>query len=138
MDFSSIYEISATGMDFQRMRLEAIAMNMANANTTRSATGKLYQPLEVVAKADDTTQSLPFHSLQGVKDMSLVARSVAPRLVFDPSHPDANARGYVEMPDINPIDEMTNLLLATRAYEANVRVLNAAKNMALRALEIGE
>lgn len=137
MDFGSIYEISATGMDYQRLRLETIALNMANANTTRVAGGTLYQPLEVVARGDNFDR-IYAGQLAGVQDIAVVPKVTEPKLVFDPSHPDANAQGYVEMPDINPVDEMTSLMLATRAYEANVRVLNAAKTMALRALEIGE
>ena len=141
MEFGAIYEISGSGMEYQRLRLETIANNLANANTTRSASGGIYRPLEAVA----TTSSPSFSAIMqaneelvGVENMELVERNTQPRMVFDPGHPDANADGFVAMPNINPVDEMINLTAATRAYEANVRVLNAAKTMSLKALEIGE
>lgn len=139
MDYTAIFEISGSGMDFHKLRLEAIAANMANANVTRPSNGVLYRPLEAVAATAGFNELVNDvePSAWGVKDMQLVERQVSPRMVFDPSHPDANAEGFIELPNINPIDEMTNLMMATRAYEANVRVLNAAKTMALRALEIG-
>jgi len=141
MDYLSIFEISATGMEYQRTRLETIASNMANANTTRTQNGRLYQPLEAVAStsAFDAAYSAiqGANDLRGVEKIEIVERNVAPKKVFDPGHPDADAQGFISMPNINPIDEMTNLMTTTRAYEANVRVLNAAKTMALRAIEIG-
>ena len=141
MDYLSIFEISATGMEYQRARLETIASNMANANTTRTQNGRLYQPLEAVAStsAFDAAYSAiqGANDLRGVEKIEIVERNVAPKKVFDPGHPDADAQGFISMPNINLIDEMTNLMTTTRAYEANVRVLNAAKTMALRAIEIG-
>jgi flagellar basal-body rod protein FlgC len=134
MDYTALFEISATGMDFQRMRMEAIASNLANVNTTRGVNGSLYQPLEAVA----STGAGSFEQvLNGVTNASIVPRNSAPRLAFNPSHPDADAQGYVAMPNINPVDEMVNMMTATRAYEANIRAFNATRMMAMRALEIG-
>lgn len=135
MDYMSLFEISASGMDFQRTRMEAIASNLANVNTTRGVNGQLYQPLEAIARTGNTD----FDSiLTGVGDISVVERESAPRMVFNPAHPDADAQGYVLMPNVNPVDEMTNMMTATRAYEANIRVMNASRIMAMRALEIGD
>jgi flagellar basal-body rod protein FlgC len=135
MDYTSIFEISASGMDFQRLRLETIANNLANANTTRGVDGGIYRPLEAVARSGQ----YEFDSiLKGVEDINVVEKNAPPRLVFNPSHPDADAEGFVTMPGINPVDEMLSMMLATRGYEANIRAMNAAKTMALRALEIGD
>ncbi len=134
MDYTSIFEISATGMDFQRLRMETVANNLANMNTTRGVNGEVYRPLEAVAMADAQEIGTV---MKGVEDIRLVERFGPPRSVFNPEHPDADAQGYVTLPNVNPVDEMVNLMTATRAYEANIRVLNAAKSMAMRALEIG-
>jgi len=135
MDYTSIFEISASGMDFQRLRLETIANNLANANTTRGVDGGIYRPLEAVAQSGQ----YEFDSiLKGVESINVVEKNAPPRLVFNPSHPDADAEGFVTMPGINPVDEMLSMMLATRGYEANIRAMNAAKTMALRALEIGD
>jgi flagellar basal-body rod protein FlgC len=134
MDYTAIFEISASGMDYQRLRLETVANNLANANTTRGVDGGIYRPLEAVARSGQ----YQFDAiLKGVEEISVVEKGTPPRLVFNPSHPDADAEGYVTMPGINPVDEMLSMMMATRGYEANIRALNAAKTMALRALEIG-
>ncbi|MFT4826703.1 MAG: flagellar basal-body rod protein FlgC [Halioglobus sp.] len=134
MDYTALFEISGSGMDFQRLRLETIANNLANANTTRGVDGGMYKPLEAVARSGQQQ----FDSiLKGIEDISVVEKNTPPRLVFNPAHPDADAEGYVAMPGINPVDEMLSMMLATRGYEANIRAMNAAKTMALRALEIG-
>lgn len=134
MDYAGIFEISASGMDYQAKRLEVIASNLANINTTRGINGRLYQPLVALASADGGQFD---QLLGGVAEVDIVERQTAPRLVFNPAHPDADAQGYVAMPNINPVDEMLAMMTATRAYEANIRALNAARTMAMRALEIG-
>ena len=134
MDYAGIFEISASGMDYQAKRLEVIASNLANINTTRGINGRLYQPLVALASADSGQFD---QLLGGVAEVDIVERQTAPRLVFNPAHPDADAQGYVAMPNINPVDEMLAMMTATRAYEANIRTLNAARTMAMRALEIG-
>lgn len=134
MDYASVFAISASGMDFQAQRLEVIASNLANINTTRGVNGRLYQPLVALASADPGQFD---QLLGGIGEVDIVERQTAPRLVFNPAHPDADAKGYVAMPNINPVDEMLAMMTATRAYEANVRTLNAARTMAMRALEIG-
>lgn len=144
MDYYSAFEISASGMAIEKLRLDTLALNLANANTSRSEGGSLYQPLRVVANARtasdfDTRLSslLAGNYPAGVELADIETLDVAPRQVYDPGHPDADERGFVAFPNINPVSEMVTLIDAVRGYEANVRALNAAKTMALSALEIG-
>lgn len=142
MDFMSVFNISASGMDYQMLRVETIANNMANVGVTKTADGNLYQPLRAVAHSGraDFNRLLDMpdtQALQGVERVELQAQQQASKQIYDPSHPDANADGFIEIPNINPVTEMTTLTEATRAYEANIRVMNAAKTLAQQAMEIG-
>lgn len=142
MDYFAAFDISASGMEVQKVRLDTVALNLANVNTTRSANGGPYQPLEVVIgeRTHQTFESLldGYHGqYRGAEILDVIPQSIAPRLVHNPDHPDADANGMVAFPNINPVSEMVNLMESTRAYEANVRAVNAAKTMALKALEIG-
>ena len=135
MDFSSVFDISAAGMNFERMRLEVTATNLANAQTS----GAAFRPLRAVA-----TSGLPeafdlrlASLLPRPVDVTVVPSSAAPRMVLDPGHPDADARGFVAYPDVSPVSEMVRLVEIGRAYEANVRALGMARTMALKALDIG-
>jgi flagellar basal-body rod protein FlgC len=130
--------ISASALAAQRTRMNVIAENLAHANTTRSASGKPYRRREVAIESE----AAPFAALlngqpgAGVRVASI--REVGgTRRAYLPGHPDANREGYVELPDVNPIAEMTDLMAATRAYEANVTAIQAAKSMAQKALELG-
>lgn len=135
MDLQSIFAISGAGLDYQKKRLDVIAMNIANANTTRGVDGVVYKPLEVVNQGFNALVQDDFGAAVG--NLAIVERTNATKLIFDPSHPDADSKGFVEVPNVNSIDEMTDLMMATRMYEANIQVVNAAKSMALKALEIG-
>ncbi len=144
MNYFAAFEISGSGMSLERLRLDVTAMNLANTNTTRAADGEVFKPLRVIATSKMATDFATLlsgmtdvSSLGGVEVGAIREMDSAPRMVFDPNHPDADEKGFVAYPDINPISEMVNLISATRAYEANVRALNAAKTMALKALEIG-
>jgi len=140
----SVFAISSSGLDYQRLRMEIIATNLANANTTRTDGGKGFTPLEAVASTTSDNFGKVFDAvagestLRGIESVNVIERDVPPRMKFDPAHPDADAQGFVHMPGINPVNEMTNLVEATRAYEANIKVLSAAKSMAARAMELGE
>jgi flagellar basal-body rod protein FlgC len=138
MDFSSVFEISSAGMNLERLRLEVSAANLANAQTT-AADGNAYRPLRVVARAStvDTFDSKLASALPLPVDVSVVESRTSPRRVFDPGHPDADARGFVAYPDVSPVSEMVRLVEIGRAYEANVRALSMARSMAMKALEIG-
>jgi flagellar basal-body rod protein FlgC len=132
-NFSSI-DISASGLFAQRVRLDTIANNIANADTTRTSKGGPYRKQEVVFKAHmDKLEG----GDGGVEVAGIVERDDPPVMKFDPGNPDANADGYVAMPNVNPVEEMVDMITATRAYEANVQAINAARTMASRALEIG-
>ncbi|MBS4021295.1 MAG: flagellar basal body rod protein FlgC [Dethiobacter sp.] len=127
--------ISATGMNAERLRMDLIASNLANINTTRTVEGGPYRRqnavfAEVMGKAAGKSGS-------GVKAVAVSRDSAPPQLVHDPGHPDADENGYVAMPNINVINEMVDMITATRAYEANVTAVNAFKGMFLKALEIG-
>jgi flagellar basal-body rod protein FlgC len=143
MDISSVFDISAAGMNLERMRLEVSALNLANANTTRGADGQPFIPLEVVVHSGATPFDAMFESLRGPEIPGALpvgeveAADLPPRQVYDPGHPDADASGFVSYPGVNPVSEMVQLIAVTRAYEANVRAFNAARSMATKALEIG-
>lgn len=136
-------DISASGMTAQQVRSDIISQNIANVNTTRDANGNAYKRKTVVFEEksyptfDESLSYATGHIGKGVKVTSIIEDSSEGRLVYDPSHPDANEEGYVTYPNVDTVTEMTNLIDATRAYEANVTVLNSTKSMALKALEIG-
>ena len=136
-------DVSASGMTAQQLRTDIISQNIANVNTTRDENGKVYKRKTVVfeEKSYPTfNESLPYatgHIGKGVKVTEIVEDPSEGNKVYDPSHPDADQDGYVTYPNVNTVTEMTNMIDATRAYEANVTVLNSTKGMALKALEIG-
>jgi flagellar basal-body rod protein FlgC len=134
MNYLQAFAISATGMAVEKARVDVTAVNLANAHSTRSADGVGFRALRVVsAERVSSFDSL----LRGAQIVAVRPLEAAPRLAFEPGHPDADDKGFVAYPGINPVAEMMNLLTATRAYEANVAALNAAKTMALRTLELG-
>ena len=141
--FRSI-DTAASGMTAERLRLDVISNNLANANTTRTAAGGPYRRQQVVFEPRETEAS--FSSLlnaemttgEGVRVVGIVQDQSPLKTVYDPQHPDADANGYVQMPNINVVSEMVDMMTASRAYEANVAAVNAAKTMALKALDIGK
>lgn len=144
MDYFNAFAISASGMEVQKIKLDTVALNLANVNTTRSVEGGPYKPLvTIIAEKmgvdsfDGVLQSAQ-QQLGGAEVVDLQTQNKEPRLVYEPAHPDADEKGFVAYPNINPVSEMVKMMEATRAYEANVKAANAAKTMALRALEIGE
>ena len=140
--FDSMH-ISASGLAAERLRMDVISQNLANVNSTRGADGKPYRRHEVVFKASDNVPGTTGSSktsggsqLHGVEAVAIVEDPSELRAVHDPSNPDADENGYVYYPNVNPVTEMVDMMTATRAYEANVTAMNAAKNMALKALDI--
>jgi flagellar basal-body rod protein FlgC len=125
--------ISASGMTAERMRMDVIAENLANANTTRGVDGQPYQRKEVVLEQGGSSFE---QVLDGVKVAGVVADPSPPRRVYDPGHPDADQQGYVSMPNVTPVTEMVDMITASRGYEADVQAMNQAKQMFLKALEI--
>jgi flagellar basal-body rod protein FlgC len=146
MDITGTLGISASALRAERMRLDTIASNLANVNTTRTPEGGPYRRRNVVFVAQEpesdfaaTLQELSEQATRRGVDVAEVTEDPSPfRLVFDPGHPDANPEGYVAYPNVNPVAEMVDLMAATRAYEANVQAVNATKRMADAALAIGE
>ncbi|MEW6658359.1 MAG: flagellar basal body rod protein FlgC [Thermodesulfobacteriota bacterium] len=138
MSMFKAMDLSASGLTAQRQRLDVIAENLANINTTRTAEGGPYKRKSVIMEA---TPAEDFDSFLGspekVEVVQITEDSKKPISEYDPSHPDADQNGMVLYPDINPVSEMVHLMLASRAYEANVAVLRTGKSMAQKALEIG-
>ncbi|MBO8141911.1 MAG: flagellar basal body rod protein FlgC [Firmicutes bacterium] len=132
------FSISASGMTAERVRMDTIANNLANANTTRTPEGGPYRRQVPVFAAREwpSWQRMGFAGA-GVRVVAIREDPGPFRLVYDPHHPDAGPDGYVRMPNVDVVREMVDLISATRAYEANVSAFNAAKTMAMRALDIG-
>lgn len=143
MDFLSAMKIGASGLTAQRQRMDAIASNLANIETTRTPEGGPYKRKDVMFTAlplnEFSTQlnNAVADQARLVKVTEVVEDQSPPTMVFNPNHPDANAEGYVAMPNINLMEEMVNLMNATRSFEANIQSINAAKSMALRAIDLG-
>ena len=144
MDFFDAINTSSAALSAQRLRMNLISGNLANVNTTRTHQGGPYRRKEAVFAASPVDQSFERilrdrqnKHLSTVKVARVVEDPNPPVMKYDPQHPDADAKGYVAMPNINLMEEMVNMISATRGYEANVTALKAAKDMALKALEIG-
>jgi flagellar basal-body rod protein FlgC len=144
MDLFSSMRVSASGLDAQTKRMNTISSNIANAETTRGAEGGPYKRKDPVFAAQtdresfgEILQNTMDENVQGVQVTEIQDDARPPRLVYNPNHPDANEEGYVAMPNVNPVEEMANMISAQRSYEANVTALGAAKGMAQKALEIG-
>ncbi|NLK85955.1 MAG: flagellar basal body rod protein FlgC [Clostridiaceae bacterium] len=146
MSYFGALDIGASALTAQRLRMDTISQNIANANTTRTEDGTPYRRRLVVF--EETSQGIPFsqylsassrerYLAKGVKVSRIVEDASPLRRVYDPGHPDADQEGYVEMPNVDVVTEMVNMISATRAYEANVTAINTTKSMAMKAIEIG-
>jgi flagellar basal-body rod protein FlgC len=144
-DFVTGFRISSSGMAAQRARMNTISSNIANINTTRTPEGGPYRRKDVVLESMPETRNFgeilgvnsPRAQMERVQVTDIVSDRKAPLMKYEPDHVDANEEGYVAYPNINLMEEMTNMIQATRSYEANVQSLQASKDMALSALEIG-
>ena len=125
-----IFEISASGLTAQRARLDIIGANIANVETTRTPSGGPYQRLQSVFASQGDNPG-------GVAMIGALPDLREPRRVYQPGHPHANAEGFVSYPNVNIVEEMVDLVSATRSYEANAAAFNAAKSMAQHALDLG-
>lgn len=141
------FAISASALTAERLRMDVISNNIANANTTRTPEGGPYIRQRVVfaPRFDATPAFAPLMATMtpdglpvGVRATAIQKDPAPPKMVFDPGHPDANAEGYVAYPNVNVVNEMVDMISATRAYEANITAFNATKSMALQALSIGK
>jgi flagellar basal-body rod protein FlgC len=144
MDLYDALHTSSTGLAAQRLRMNLISANLANVNTTRTPEGGPYRRKEVVFEARsraksfrDVLQSRQHRQPADVQASRIIEDQRTPIVKFAPHHPDADEKGYVALPHINVMEEMVNMISATRSYEANITAVRAAKDMALKALEIG-
>jgi len=145
MDFFDAISASSSGLSAQRLRMNLISGNLANVNTTRTREGGPYRRKEAIFTArplEDSFKKILANrqrkQLSIVQVDRVIEDSNPPVMKYDPGHPDADDKGYVAMPNINVMEEMVNMISATRGYEANVTALKAAKEMASTALEIGK
>lgn len=145
MDFLTGMRVSSSGMSAQRMRMNTISSNIANINTTRTPEGGPYRRKDVVFEAmpdekqfGDALRKAEYDKeAMRVQVSDVAVDRKAPMMKYEPDHVDANEDGYVAYPNINLTEEMTNMIMATRAYEANVAAMNATKDMAMSSLELG-
>lgn len=147
MSVFSGLNVSASGLTAQRLRMDTISENIANVNTTRDQHGNVYRRKTVVfAEKKDFSfnDALSLTSASGLRSSGVKVTEVIEdtsedlKMVYDPSHPDANEDGYVSYPNVNTVTEMTNLIDASRAYEANVTAFNATKSMLQQTLQMGK
>jgi flagellar basal-body rod protein FlgC len=136
-------DTAATGLSAERLRMDVTAENLANAQTTRGADGKAYRRKVVVLEEVSPSNfgstlhgAMKTSAAKGVKVAQIAQDGTPNRLVYDPGHPDADARGYVSMPNVQPVTEMVDLITASRGYEANVTVMQTSKQLFTKTLEI--
>jgi flagellar basal-body rod protein FlgC len=133
MSLFNIFNVAGSGMSAQAQRLNATASNLANADSVTDASGKAYRAKQVVF------ESVPLDSGSTAVKVSQVVEDPSPlKQQYDPKNPMADEKGYVSMPNVNVVDEMVNMLSASRSYQNNVETMNAAKTMLLKTLTIGQ
>ena len=142
IDFFTAMEVSASGLAAQRTRMNVASSNLANAQTTQAAGGTgPYKRRDVTMAAVPVPEAQGSQfagSVHGVAVTQITQDSSPPRLEYDPGHPQANAQGYVAYPNVNPVEEMVDMITASRAYEAGITAMSTAVNMAEKALGIGK
>ena len=145
MGFMDAMEILSSSLAASRTRMNLISSNLANAQTTRSAEGGPYRRKDPVYEAtpidrpfSDMLQDRMGDAARGVKVSAVVTDPRPPRTVYDPRHPDADANGIVKMPNVNVVEEMVDMITASRAYEAGITAMQSIKSMANKALSIGK
>lgn len=141
---ADLFSVSASGMEAQRIRMNLIASNLANVETTKTETGGAYRRKDIVFASDNEQDfgSVLKKSVEGygsgVKVAGIIEDARPLKYAYEPSHPDADKTGYVAYPNVNVAEEMVNMIAASRSYEANVSAFKATREMALKALELGE
>ncbi len=133
MSLFNIFNVSGSAMSAQAQRLNTVASNLANADSATSATGQAYRAKQVVFEAVPTEGGGT-----GVKVQQVVEDNSPLKQVYDPKHPMADDKGYVAMPNVNVVDEMVNMLSASRSYQSNVETMNAAKSLLMKTLTLGQ
>lgn len=135
MSLMNVFDIAASALSAQSQRLNVVASNLANADSAVGSDGKPYRGKQVVFQAVALRDGA---TMPAVRVKEVIEDPSAPRLVFDPKHPLANAQGYVTYPNVSVVEEMTNMLSASRAYQMNTDVMNTAKSLLLRTLALGQ
>lgn len=134
MSLFNIFNVAGSAMSAQAQRLNAVASNLANADSATSSSGSVYKAKQVVFMATPLAGT----ASTGVQVQQVVEDASPGRLVYDPKHPLADATGHVAMPNVNTVEEMVNMISASRSYQTNVETMNAAKTMLLKTLTIGQ
>lgn len=133
-----IYAIANQGMNAEKLRVDVVANNIANQHSIQNADGSLFQASQVVTTANSFSELVDNPQEMGIASVEVVSQNLPPNKVYQPDHPAADKQGYLNYPGISTIDEMTTLLRASRAYEANIKIINSAHNLYLQALSIGD
>ena len=136
MSLFNVFQVSSSAMTAQSMRLNAVASNPANADSIVASDGQPYRAKQVVFEA--VPMGRAGDDARGVRVRQVIEDPAPPRLVYDPRNPAADEKGYVAFPNVNVVEEMTNMISASRSYQTNVEVMNTAKTMMLRTLQIGQ
>jgi len=136
MSLFNVFKVSSSAMTAQSMRLNTVASNLANADSIVSSDGKPYRAKQVVFEA--TPMGGGGEMSKGVRVRQIVESAAPPRMVYDPRNPAADDKGYVSYPNVDVVEEMTNMISASRSYQTNVEVMNTAKSLMLRTLQIAQ
>lgn len=135
MSIFNMFHVAGSALSAQSVRLNAVASNLANADSVVSADGKPYRAKQVVFEATPINGS---DSAQGVRVQQVVESAAPPRVIYDPRNPAANTDGYVAMPNVDVVEEMVNMISASRSYQSNADVMNTAKTLLQRTLAMGQ
>lgn len=134
MSLFNIFNVAGSAMSAQAQRLNVVSSNLANADSVTSSNGQPYKAKQVVFSAVPVADS----ASTGVKVSEVVEDANPPKMMYDPKHPLADEKGYVAMPNVNVVEEMVNMISASRSYQTNVETMNAAKTMLLKTLTLGQ
>ncbi len=134
MSLFNIFNVAGSAMSAQGQRLNVVSSNIANADSATSADGKTYRAKQVVFSAVPTENA----GATGVKVQQVVEDASPLKMVYDPKHPQADEKGYVAMPNVNVVEEMVNMISASRSYQTNVETMNSAKTLLLKTLTLGQ
>lgn len=138
MNYNQIFTIATAGMSLEKLRFDVAANNIANQHTLHSTNGSPFQPETVIATAQPFAELLQQTDKEALNQVELSPQHLPANKVYQPGHPEADKQGFVSYPGLSTVDEMTTLLKASRAYEADVKIINMARSMYLQALNIGE
>lgn len=136
MSMDSVFHIAASALTAQSMRLNAVASNLANADSAHASTGQGYKAKQVVFETVSMNNAAPW--AKGVRMKEVIEDTAPPRMVYDPKHPLADANGYISYPNVDPVEEMVNMLSASRSYQTNAEVMSTAKSLMQRTLAIAQ